>query len=163
MKDNCNLEWEEIFANEDTDKKFISKTYKEPQIVQYQKHNNPRHKWAKHRNGYFLEEDIGIVIRHMRTCSASLILTQRQIKSLMWYYLTSVRMAISKHLQVCLLHWQAGSLTLVPPGKPYSNIKKNQWQFRKRVKKEEEKRKCGAKESVAILVTTTIKVVLTDA
>ena len=83
MKDNCNLEWEEIFANEDTNKEFISKTNKEPQVVQNQKHNNPRHKWAKHRDGYFLEEDIGIVIRHMRTCSASLILTQRQIKSLM--------------------------------------------------------------------------------
>lgn len=81
MKDNCNLEWEEIFANEDTDKEFISKTHKEPQIVQYQNHNNPRHKWAKHRNGYFLEEDMGIVIRHMRTCSASLILTQTQSKS----------------------------------------------------------------------------------
>ena len=99
MKDNCNLEWEEIFANEDTDKKFISKTYKEPQIVQYQKHNNPRHKWAKHRNGYFLEEDIGIVIRHMRTCSASLILTQRQIKSSVRDHLTVVQTAISKHLQ----------------------------------------------------------------
>ena len=83
MKDNCNLEWEEIFANEDTNKEFISITNKEPQVVQNQKHNNPRHKWAKHRDGYFLEEDIGIVIRHMRTCSASLILTQRQIKSLM--------------------------------------------------------------------------------
>ena len=83
MKDNCNLEWEEIFANEDTNKEFISITNNEPQVVQNQKHNNPRHKWAKHRDGYFLEEDIGIVIRHMRTCSASLILTQRQIKSLM--------------------------------------------------------------------------------
>ena len=69
MKDNCNLEWEEIFANEDTDKKFISKTYKEPQIVQYQKHNNPRHKWAKHRDAHFLEEDIQIVIRHVITRS----------------------------------------------------------------------------------------------
>ena len=26
MKDNCNLKWEEIFANEDTHKEFISKT-----------------------------------------------------------------------------------------------------------------------------------------
>ena len=65
MKDNRNLEWEEIFANEDTHKKFISKTYKEPHTAQYQRHNNRRHKWAKHRNGCFLEEDIQIVIRHM--------------------------------------------------------------------------------------------------
>ena len=81
MKDNCNLEWEEIFANEDTDKEFISKTHKEPQIVQYQNHNNPRHKWAKHRNRCFLEEVIQTVIRHLRTFSASLILTQTQSKS----------------------------------------------------------------------------------
>ena len=81
MKDNRNLEWEEIFANEDTHKKFISKTYKEPHTAQYQEHNNRRHKWAKHRNGCFLEEDIQIVIRRMRTCSASLILTQTQSKS----------------------------------------------------------------------------------
>ena len=83
MKDKCNPEWEEMFANEDTHKEFISETYRQLIQLNIKDTNNPRHKWAKHRNGYFLEEDMGIVIRHMRTCSASLILTQRQIKSLM--------------------------------------------------------------------------------
>ena len=131
MKDNHNLEWEEIFANEDTHKKFISKIYKEPHTAQYQRHNNRRHKWAKHRNGCFLEEDIQIVIRHMKTCSASLILTQTQSKS----NKVSPHTGQDGHLKtsteiICLLHWQTGSLCPAlcdpidgsPPGSPTPGI-----------------------------------------
>ena len=147
MKDNCNLEWEEIFANEDTHKEFISKTYKEPHTAQYQKHNNPRHKRAKHRNGYFLEEDIQILIRHMNTCSASLILTQRQIKSSMRYHLTLVQMAISKHLQ------KDKSPSLVDRVFTTSTSWEALFQYKKTTKVQEKvkKKESGAKRKAAAL------------
>ena len=81
MKDKCNPEWEERFANEDTHKEFISETYRQLIQLNIKDTNNPRHKWAKHRNRCFLEEVIQTVIRHLRTFSASLILTQTQSKS----------------------------------------------------------------------------------
>ena len=58
MKDNHNPEWEETFANEDTHKEFISETYRQLIQLNIKNTNNPRHKWARHRNGYFLEEDM---------------------------------------------------------------------------------------------------------
>ena len=75
------MKWKEMFANEDTHKEFISETYRQLIQLNIKDTNNPRHKWAKHRNRCFLEEVIQTVIRHLRTFSASLILTQTQSKS----------------------------------------------------------------------------------
>ena len=90
MKDNRNLEWEEIFANEDTHKKFISKTYKEPHTAQYQKHRQPKTQMGQTQKWVFLggrhtdcdqaPEDI-LSIANSYTNSASLILTLTQSKS----------------------------------------------------------------------------------
>ena len=75
MKDRRSPEWEEMFANEDTHKEHISETHRQLIQLNIKSTDNPRHKWAKHRNGCFLEEDIQTVTRHRRTFSASLILT----------------------------------------------------------------------------------------
>jgi hypothetical protein len=65
--------------------------------VDSRKSNNPFKKWGSELNKEFPFEEYQMAEKHLRKCSASLIISEMQIETTLRFHLTPVRMAKIKN------------------------------------------------------------------
>ena len=69
-------DWERIFTYPKSDRGLISNIYKELKRVDSRKSNNPIKKWGSELNKEFSTEKYRMAEKHLKKCSASLIIRE---------------------------------------------------------------------------------------
>jgi hypothetical protein len=75
----------------------MSNIYKELKKVDCRISNKPTKKWGSELNKEFSPEEYRMDEKHLKKCSASLIIREMQIKTTLRFHLTPVRMAKIKN------------------------------------------------------------------
>ena len=83
--------YKKISANHISDMRLVSRIYEELFQFNNNKRNNPIQKWAKDLNRNFSKEDTQMVNMHWKRCQ-----TSPQIKYIVRYYFTSIKIPITK-------------------------------------------------------------------
>jgi hypothetical protein len=91
------MEWEKIFAIYTSDKRLITRVYREFKKLNSPQINEPIKKWATELNRTFSKEEIQMDKKHMKKCSPSLPIKETQIKTTLRFHLIPVRIAIIKN------------------------------------------------------------------
>jgi hypothetical protein len=90
-------DWERIFTYPNSHRGLISNIHKELKKVDSRKLNNPIKKWGLELKKEFSPEEYRMAEKHLKRCSASLIIREMQIKTTLRFHLTPVRMAKIKN------------------------------------------------------------------
>ena len=86
-------DWERIFTYPKSDRGLISNIYKELKKVDFRKSNNPIKKWVSELNKEFSPEEYRMAEKHQKKCSTTLIIREMQIKTILRFHFTPIRMA----------------------------------------------------------------------
>jgi hypothetical protein len=86
-----------IFTNPKSDRGLIYNIYKEFKKVDSRKPNNPIKKSGSELNKEFSPEEYLMAEKHLKKCSASIIIREMQIKTTLRSHLMRVRMAKIKN------------------------------------------------------------------
>jgi hypothetical protein len=78
------------------DRTVISRLYKELKKLNTKRTNNPVSKRANELNRHALNEEVQMSNKYMKKCSISLVIREMQVKCILRFCLTPVRMTIIK-------------------------------------------------------------------
>jgi hypothetical protein len=91
------IEWEKIFASYTSDKRLITRIYREFKKLNIPKINEPINKWATELHRTFLKLEVQMANKCMKKFSPSLAIKEMQINTTLRFYLTPVRKASIKN------------------------------------------------------------------
>ena len=101
------IDWENIFANNTSDKELLSKIYKELLKLNNKKMKKLSKKWSKELNRHLTKEDIQVASNHMKRCSTSYVIREIQINTTLRYHYTCIRMTQIQNTDKCW--WGCGA------------------------------------------------------